>query len=58
MIGSIAFFIIVGFRVLDPTYLGWVEIDNDPLMGYLGSAFYRSSPWNFPIGLNSGEIET
>ena len=52
MIGSVAFFIIVGFRVLDPTYLAWVEIDNDPLMGYLGSAFYRSSPWNFPIGLN------
>lgn len=52
MLGIGVFLLIVGSRILDPEYLGWIEIDNDPLMGYMGWSFYRFSDWNFPIGLN------
>jgi len=52
ILGISAFLLIVGPRVLDPEYLGWLEIDNDPLMGYMGWSFYRFSGWNFPLGLN------
>ena len=52
ILGIGAFLLIAGSRILDPEYLGWIEIDNDPLMGYMGWSFYRFSDWNFPIGLN------
>jgi hypothetical protein len=51
-LGATAFLLIAGLKILDPTYLGWVNVDNDPFMGYVGWAFYRFSPWNFPLGLN------
>jgi hypothetical protein len=46
-----AFFAIAGPRFLDPTNIAWL-VGGDPLQHYLGWAFYRNSPWSWPIGLN------
>lgn len=46
-----AFFAIAGPRFLDPTNIAWL-VGGDPLQHYLGWAFYRHSPWTWPIGLN------
>ena len=50
-IGVLAFLIIAGHRFLDPTNVAWL-VGGDPLQHYLGWAFYRNSPWTWPIGLN------
>ena len=51
LIGVCAFLIIAGPRFLDPTNVAWL-VGGDPLQHYLGWAFYRSSPWTWPVGLN------
>lgn len=50
-IGVCAFLIMAGPRFLDPTNVAWL-VGGDPLQHYLGWAFYRNSPWTWPIGLN------
>ena len=50
-IGVLAFLIIAGHRFLDPTNVAWL-VGGDPLQHYLGWAFYRNSPWTWPVGLN------
>ena len=50
-VGVCAFFIIAGPRFLDPTNVAWL-VGGDPLQHYLGWAFYRSSPWTWPVGLS------
>lgn len=50
-IGLIAFFIIAGPQFLSPTNVAWL-VGGDPLQHYLGWAFYRNSPWTWPLGLN------
>ena len=50
-IGLIAFLVIAGPRFLDPTNVAWL-VGGDPLQHYLGWAFYRNSPWTWPIGLS------
>jgi len=52
VLGVIAFFVIVGPKVLNPTNIAWLEA-GDPATHYLGWLFYRNSEWEFPIGLNS-----
>jgi hypothetical protein len=49
--GVCAFLIIAGPRFLDPTNVAWL-VGGDPLQHYLGWAFYRNSPWAWPVGLN------
>lgn len=49
--GLLAFLVIAGPRFLDPTNVAWL-VGGDPLQHYLGWAFYRNSPWTWPIGLN------
>jgi hypothetical protein len=51
IIGGLAFFFIVGPRVLAPTNIAWLG-GGDPAAHYLGWLFFRNSPWTFPIGLN------
>jgi hypothetical protein len=51
LIGICAFFIITGPRFLDPTNVAWLA-GGDSLQHYLGWAFYRISPWTWPIGLS------
>lgn len=50
-IGLIAFFVIAGPQFLSPTNVAWL-VGGDPLQHYLGWAFYRNSPWTWPVGLN------
>ena len=51
LLGVLAFFIIVGPRVLYPANIAWLET-GDPAQHYLGWLFFRNSEWSFPIGLN------
>ncbi len=49
--GILAFFIVVGPRVLDPTNIGWLG-EGDQAFSYLGWLFFRDTGWSSPIGLN------
>ena len=51
LIGVCSFLIICGPRFLDPTNISWL-VGGDPLQHYLGWAFYRNSPWTWPVGLS------
>ena len=51
LFGVCAFFIICGPRFLDPTNVAWL-VGGDPLQHYLGWAFFRNSPWTWPVGLS------
>ena len=51
LIGISAFLVIAGPRFLDPTNVAWL-VGGDPLQHYLGWAFYRNSPWTWPVGLS------
>jgi len=51
LLGTVAFFIVVGPRVLNPGNIGWIRA-GDPATHYLGWHFFRNSEWSFPVGLN------
>ena len=51
LIGFLAFWVIAGLQFLNPTNIAWLQ-GGDPLQHYLGWAFYRNSPWSWPIGLS------
>lgn len=51
LLGALAFLLVIGPRVLDPTNIAWLG-EGDTTTHYLGWAFFRSSPWTFPLGLN------
>ena len=51
LFGILAFFIIIGPRVLYPTNIAWLGA-GDPATHYLAWVFFRNSEWSFPIGLN------
>lgn len=50
-LATMAFFIVVGPRVLDTSNIAWLS-QGDPSTHYLGWLFYRNSGWSFPIGMN------
>lgn len=47
--GMIVFCLAFGFGVLNPESLNWLAA-GDPSQSYLGWAFFRHSPWTFPLG--------
>lgn len=51
-LGIIFFYLVVGLGPLDPQNLSWIFGRFDPPKDYLGWAFYRNTPWGFPIGSN------
>lgn len=51
LVGVAGFLLVVGTRVLQPTNIRWLVTD-DPCQCFLGWAFFRHTPWSFPIGLN------
>ena len=51
LLGVLAFFIIVGPRVLYFTNIAWLGA-GDPAQHYLGWLFFRNAEWSLPIGLN------
>ena len=52
LLGLSFFILVVGFGVLNPRNIAWLLADFDMTLEYLGWAFYRYSPWTFPIGMN------
>ncbi|HEX7044424.1 MAG TPA: DUF6311 domain-containing protein [Burkholderiales bacterium] len=50
-LGVLAFLLVVGPRTLYPTNIAWLG-QGDAATQYLGWAFFRESPWSFPVGLN------
>lgn len=55
IIGAVIFFIVYGFKVINPTYDDWIYTKGgDFAQHYLGWKFYRQSEWHFPIGLIDG----
>ncbi|MCR5748573.1 MAG: DUF6311 domain-containing protein [Lachnospiraceae bacterium] len=53
LIGALVFLLIYGPFVLNPVYDDWIfeTGERDLIQHYLGFCTYRSSPWQFPIGL-------
>lgn len=53
LLGAFIFVLIYGPYVLDPFYDGWIFMtgERDLPQHYLGFCAYRSSPWQFPLGL-------
>ena len=51
VLGLIGFLTLVGYRVLIPTNISWLNV-SDPSTYYLGWEFFRFSEWDFPLGLN------
>ena len=47
------FYILYGFKILDPTYVDWLLTDGDPGQHYLGWALYRNSPFRINFGLTN-----
>ncbi len=55
ILGAIIFFIVYGFKIVNPTYDDWIfSKGGDFAQHYLGWKFYRQSEWHFPIGLIDG----
>jgi hypothetical protein len=51
LIGTASFFLVVGPNVLDVSNIAWLRW-GDPSQHFVGWAFFRKSPWSFPVGLN------
>ena len=51
LFGVLAFFWVIGPQALNPQNIAWLE-QGDAATHYLGWAFFRHSPWTFPLGLN------
>lgn len=51
LLGVLAFLMVIGPRVLNPTNIAWLG-EGDAATHYLGWAFFRDSPWTFPLGMN------
>lgn len=51
LLGLGAFLLVVGPAPLDPTDIAWLA-NADAATNYLGWAFFRSSPWGWPLAAN------
>lgn len=51
LLGTAAFFLIVGPRAIDPTNISWLA-NGDPAQHFLGWNFFRHANWSFPLGAN------
>ncbi len=51
VLGTFAFCVIYGVKILGFRYDAWVLTGGDLTQHYLGWCLYRSSSWTFPIGL-------
>jgi hypothetical protein len=49
LLGLLAFVVIFGIRLVDPSYIDW-QLDGDPAQHYIGWLFFRYEPWQFPFG--------
>ena len=55
LLGAVCFLWIYGVRVLDPTYDDWIfHREPDLIQHYVGFCHYRTSAWQFPVGVEPG----
>lgn len=52
LLGIVSFYLAVGPMPLLPNNVLWLNGSIDPTTHYLGWAFFREGPWQFPLGLN------
>lgn len=52
LLGIASFYLAVGPLPLFPNNVLWLNGSIDPTTHYLGWAFFREGPWQFPLGLN------
>lgn len=52
IVGAIAFLIVMPAGILDPTNIAWLAKAPDLQTYYIGWAYFKQSPWTFPLGLN------
>jgi hypothetical protein len=52
LLGVTGFWLVVGPKILNPSVIGWLGIDNDPFQHYLGWLFFKQTPLTLPFGLN------
>ena len=50
LLGGAVFFLIYGYKILDPCFLEWT-MRGDAAAHFTGWHFFRSEPWSFPLGL-------
>ncbi len=50
LLGSIVFLLFYGYKILDPSFIGWT-MKGDAATHFLGWHFFRSEPWSLPLGL-------
>lgn len=53
LLGAAFFFWLYGFAIVRPTNIAWL-LHGDPAQHYLGWAFFRFSPWQWPLGRIAG----
>ncbi|MCR4657993.1 MAG: DUF6311 domain-containing protein [Lachnospiraceae bacterium] len=52
LLGAVAFLLIYGLKILDPSYDDWLLLgDMDLKQHYIGFCHFRMSRWQFPVGL-------
>lgn len=49
--GAVAFVLIYGIKILNPSYTDWLLQGGDLSQHYLGWEFFRRSKWFFPFGM-------
>lgn len=54
LLGSVIFFCVYGFQVLNVTNDAWLLNGGDISQNYIGWQYYRNTPWQFPFGLVEG----
>ncbi len=50
LLGGIVFCFIYGHKILNPSFIEWT-IKGDAAQHFLGWHFFRSEPWQFPLGI-------
>ena len=51
LLGLVAFLMVVGLAPLESANIAWLS-ESDASTNYLGWAFYRDSPWSWPLAAN------
>ncbi len=52
LVGLVSFLTVIGPAPLQPTNILWLRHGRDTAQAYLGWAFYRASPWTWPLTAN------
>lgn len=52
VISLFVFYVSVGIKILDPSYIDWITGGDDPAVHYFGWSFFRQTPLSWPISIN------